>query len=291
MESDPLQLLRVVFELDLLVQFPEEARVGKPRGEDLAVAVHHHGGIGSRDIGGADESVGKLACTVLAHEVLLVHARCELDDLGRDVEIIFVEPAEQRHRPFGEACVLDHQPLVLDQRQAGSFGSLLGTFTDGVLPFLVVDDDMGCAKFLGVVVCPGNHDLAIRMEAMAARRIATGDTVDLAFDYFAAKQRNDARQRAHPAQAFGADRSRAPTHGLGPAEVANDCHNGVSKEVLHCPARLFDDRKVGRPALDLADLKLVARDAVLATEALYRLVRRALRRALGLFRYGFGRFG
>jgi hypothetical protein len=66
----------------------------------------------------ADEGVGELAGAVAAHEIFLVHARGELDHLGRDIEERFVEAAEQRHRPFGEAGILEQQALILDQRQA-----------------------------------------------------------------------------------------------------------------------------------------------------------------------------
>ena len=56
---------------------------------------------------------------VRAGEIFLVGAHGEHDHLARHVEEIGVEAAEQRHRPFGQPGILDHQPLVGDQRQAG----------------------------------------------------------------------------------------------------------------------------------------------------------------------------
>ena len=59
-----------------------------------------------------------VAVLVAAGEIFLVGAHGEHDHLARHVEEIGVEPAEQRHRPFGQAGILDHQPLVVEQRQA-----------------------------------------------------------------------------------------------------------------------------------------------------------------------------
>src|SRR3546814_19561692 len=42
------------------VLLPKEPRIGKPRCQHLAVAVHHHGGIGGGNVGCADEGVGQI---------------------------------------------------------------------------------------------------------------------------------------------------------------------------------------------------------------------------------------
>ena len=216
-EGDPLEPLGMIGERFLAVDIPEEARVGQARGEDLAVAVDHaRAAILRLDIGGADESVGEFARIVLANEILLVHARGQLDRLGRDLEEILLEPAEQRNGPFGQACVLDHQPLVLDEAEAGFAGNLGGARADQVLPFLVVDDDMRRAQLHRVIVGIADGDVARVVEAVAQRDRTAGDAVHFAVDHFVAQQRDDARQRAHPAQGFGADRGAAPAHRLGP---------------------------------------------------------------------------
>src|SRR3546814_1997364 len=57
-----------------------------------------------------------LAVRVIHDEIFLVHARRELDDLGRHFEERFVEAAEQGHRPFGQTGVLDHRS---EERRVG----------------------------------------------------------------------------------------------------------------------------------------------------------------------------
>ena len=61
-----------------------------------------------------------LPLPVAHHEIFLVDARGELDHLLGHVEEVGIERAEQRHRPFGQPGILDHQPLVLDQQEAGA---------------------------------------------------------------------------------------------------------------------------------------------------------------------------
>src|SRR3546814_11380349 len=49
-----------------------------------------------------------------------------------------------------------------------------------------------------------------------------GNPADFTGDQFIAEDRDDARQRAHPAQAFAARAFAAPAHRLGPGEGADD---------------------------------------------------------------------
>src|SRR3546814_8279047 len=49
-----------------------------------------------------------------------------------------------------------------------------------------------------------------------------GNPADFTGDQFIAEDRDDARQRAHPAQAFAARSFAAPAHRLGPGEGADD---------------------------------------------------------------------
>ncbi len=98
------------------------------------------------------KALASFAVRIFADEILLVHARGELDDFGRDFEEILLEPAEQRHRPFGQAGVLDHQPLVLDQREAGLGSDFRRAGADHVLTLLVIDDDMAGAQLHRVII-------------------------------------------------------------------------------------------------------------------------------------------
>ena len=120
-EDDLVELLRLLLERDLEVVLPEEAGVGEPGGEHLAVAVDDRlAAVLRLDIGDADEIRRQLALrTSVQREIFLVGPHGELDHLARHVEEGGVEAAEQRHRPFGEAGILDHQALVVDQAQPG----------------------------------------------------------------------------------------------------------------------------------------------------------------------------
>ena len=124
-EDDLLELLRLLLERDLEVLLPEEARVAQPRGEHALVARDdRRAAVVGVDVGGADEVRRELARAVAHDEIFLVDARGELDHFLGHVEEIGVERAEQRHRPFGQPGILDHQPLVLDQQEAGILGGL-----------------------------------------------------------------------------------------------------------------------------------------------------------------------
>ena len=289
-EGDPLQPLGVLGERFLAIDVPEEARVGQARGEDLAVAVDHaRAAILRLDIGSADEGVGEFALFVFADEVLLVDARGQLNRLGRDLEEILLEPAEQRDGPFGQACVLDHQPLVLDEAEAGFTGDLGGARADQVLPFLMVDDDMPRAQLHRIVVGIADGDVARVVEAVAQRDRTAGDAVHFALDHFVAQQRDDARQRAHPAQGFGADRGIAPAHRLGPGKVADNRGNRFGEQVRCRAAGYVLHCEIGFAALDLARFEIGLGDARLAAETVDRLIGRADGRALQFFADGLGR--
>ena len=86
-----------------------------------------------------------------AGEIFLVGAHGEHDHLARHVEEVGVEAAEQRHRPFGQAGILDHQPLVGEQRQPGFRRRGLGALADQPLALVLVDDDVAGAQLLDIV--------------------------------------------------------------------------------------------------------------------------------------------
>ena len=266
------------------VEVPEEPRVGEAGGKDLAIALDDRRAAVLRlDICGADEGVGKLSRAVLADEVFLVHTRGELNDFGRHFEICGVEPTEQRDRPFGEARVLDHEALVLDQDETRLLCDPARAVPDDRGAFLVIDDHMGGAQFDRVVVGPADGDVARMVEAVTERHGAARDAVQLAFDDLAVEQGHDAGQGPHPAQGFAADRRFAPAHRLGPGKIADDGGDRFGEHVSRRAARQVLHREQGCPALHIACLEPVARHAVLATEAFHRLVRRSDRRPLHLF--------
>jgi len=95
---------------------------------------------------------------IFAHEIFLVYPGGQLDHLFRHIEKGRIEATEQRHRPFGQAGILDHQALVLDQLQSGVHSRLGGTGADDILAFLMIDDDVAGAEFFGIVsgIADGN---------------------------------------------------------------------------------------------------------------------------------------
>ena len=196
--------------LRLTVLLPEEARVRKARGEHLAIAVDNaQPAIGRVDIGRAHEGIGQFA-VLLAHEVLLVDPRGKLDGFGRNFEEILIETAQQRHRPFGQPGIFDHQTFVLDQRVACRCSRFCRLAADQVLTLGMIDQHESSAQALDVSIRAGNRDFTGRMEAVTFGDRARGNALDLAFDQFAAQDGHDARKRAHPAQAFRAERGGAP---------------------------------------------------------------------------------
>ena len=124
-EHDPLELLRLLLERHLQVLLPEEARVGQPRGEHAPVALDDRlAAVVGVDVGDADEVRRERPSPSRMTKYFWLVRMVSSITSSRHIEKIGVERAEQRHRPFGQPGILDHQPLVLDQRQAGVLGRL-----------------------------------------------------------------------------------------------------------------------------------------------------------------------
>ena len=277
MEDDVRQLLRLLFERGLEVGVVEEARVGQAGGEDLAVALDDLGAaVGRLDIGGADEGVGQravacsaIACSpaIAADEILLVHARGELDDFRRHAEEFGVEAAEQRHRPFGQPGILGDQPLVLDQHQPGVGGERGGAVADQGAAFVLIDDDVAGAQLFDIIRRGADRDLSRMVEAVAVGGDAAADTGDLDIDQILTEQRDDAVQRTDPAQAFGRRGGRTPAHRFRPGKGADDRGNRLGEHLRRGAAGLFGDRVENAVTLG----QLIAGEAGLAEESVERL--------------------
>ena len=278
----------------LAILFPEEPCVRQTRGEDLAVAIDDsRAAIGGDDVGGANEGVGKraLLCALrralAADEVLLVDPRGELDHFGRHVEERLVKAAEQRHWPFGQPGVFDHQPLVGNHHQPGGMCGGHGMLTDEVLPLLMIDDDMRGAQLGGVVIRAVDLDRTGGVEAMAQRFAPGNHIAHFARHHFAIEQRDNRRKRTHPAQAFAAERGGAPALRLGPRESADDCRDRLGEHLGGGAAGLLGDR-VKHP-VPLSQLALA--QPGLAQEPFERLRRRTDPRAFEFFADRSRRFG
>ena len=153
----------------------------------------------------------------------------------------------------------------------------------------MVDDDMRRAQFHRVITGIADRDVARMVEAVAQRDRAAGDAMHFAIDHVVAQQRDHARQRANPAQTFGADRGSAPAHRLGPAEVAHDRGDRFGEQIRRSAARNVLDREVGCPALHVARFQIALVDTGFTAEAIHCLIGRANRRTLQFFADSLGR--
>ena len=211
MEDDVLQLFGVDVERRLEVGLVEEARIAEARGQNFLIARDdRRAAIIGDDVRRADERIGELAGRIAADEVFLVHAGGQLDDLFRHAQIIGVEPAEHRHRPFGQAAILIDQTFIGHEHEARVRRRLFRASADDRAALFLIDDDMASLQLCGIVARIADGDRAGMMEAVAHRRGTAADPVNLAWDNIIAKDRDDALKRTHPAQAFGRARSGAP---------------------------------------------------------------------------------
>ena len=270
MERDARKLFRLTGERHLLVLLPEEAGVGQARGQNLAVARDdRRAAISGGDIGGADKGIGQLAGGIAADEILLVHPRGQLDHFGRHVEERLVKAAEQRLGPFGETGVFDDQAFIVHQHKAGSLRRGARLVAHDGFALGMVDDHVGFAQAGGIIGRAGDGDVTLVMEAVPARDRARADAAHFQVDRLLAQDGDDARERAHPAQGFRAERGGAPALRLGPGKRADDRRDGLGQHVLGRAAGLFGDRK--QHAITLG--QLLAGQPGLAQEAFQGLRR------------------
>ena len=200
MKYDPAQLLRLLLERHLEVLLPEKPRIAQPRREHPPVAFDDRlAAVAGGDVGGAQE--GRRQRAILAHagEIFLVRAHGQHDHFARHVEIIGIEAAEQRHRPFGQPGIFNHQSLVLDQAQLRRRRRRARAVADQRLAFLMVDDDVAGAQLLGIVERPADGDRPGLVEPVAERRRAARHAVDRHRHDLLAEDGDDRVQRPHPA--------------------------------------------------------------------------------------------
>ena len=285
-EGDARQLGRLPGERGLEILIPEKARVRKARGEHLAVAGDDRlAAVAGRDVGSADEGVGELARAIAADEVLLVDPRGQLDHFGRDGEEFLVKPAEQRDGPFGKAGVFDDQTFVLDQIETGGGSRGLGALAHDRLALCVIDDHVRGAQGRGIGGRIGDHDRTAVMEPVPHGFAAGCDPAHFARHHFTAQQRDNPRQRAHPAQGLARQRGGAPALRLGPRERAHDRGDRFGQHLGGGAAGLFDHRKPHAVTLG----QLFGGKAGLAQEPLERLRRGRRARALQFLVHGICR--
>ena len=104
------------------------------------------------DIGGADEGVGELARRIAADEIFLVHARGELDHLGRDFE-----EAASKRPSSGTGHSVSPAFSVTSPSSSTSVSPALraaasAPIADDRAALVLVDDDVAGAQLFGIVV-------------------------------------------------------------------------------------------------------------------------------------------
>ena len=267
-----LQLLRHLLQRRPQVVLPEELGVGEPGGQDAGVAGEDGGAVvgglavGDEDVGG-DASRRRIA----QREELLVRPHRGLQHLGRQVEEARLDPAHQRHRPFGQAGVLGEKAGVVDQIEPRGERELGRVVGDGLGPRGRIEDDVGALQLFGVVLERGHREFVGRVEAVAARGIAGRQPVD---DQrhglgaaLAGQDAEDRVQRPDPAQG-----PVSPAHRLRPREPAHRRLDGLGDDLGGGASRLLDDGEEHVALLVGPGLEPVAGQAGGPQEPLDRLV-------------------
>ena len=282
-KADPGELLGLLFERHFQVLLPEEAGVGEPRSKHATVALDDRLAAVLRiHVRDADERRRKPAVVPRACEIFLVGAHRQDDHLARNVEVIGIEAAEQRHRPFGEPGILDDEPFVLDEGQSGLPCGCGGAVADDPLAFLLVDEDVARPQLLGIIAGPAHGDLAGVMEPVADACCSRSNAVDRDRHDLLAEHGDDAVKRPHPAQRGGACRRVAPAHRLRPRKGANDPLDHRPQQVARRLPCGLDDREIDAVTI----FELFASEPRLAQEAFQRLLRRIGAGPLQLFAPG-----
>ena len=125
----------------------------------------------------------------------------EDDHLARHIEEIGLEASDQGHRPFGEAGVLNHQPLVRQKAQADLVRCCFRALPDDPLALVLVDDYVAGTQLLDIVGSTTDRNWAGVVETVADGTCAGRDAVHFDRNDILSQNRDDAMQRAHPAQA------------------------------------------------------------------------------------------
>ena len=171
-KDDLPELRHALFEHHLAVVVEEELGVGEPRrdhpliaGDDglaaiLGFEVRHH-----------DEAVGEMLAAP-QREAFLMRLHRGGEHLARHLEEALIEAPHQHHRPFGEPGILGEQRHVLDQHELLLGSELLRALQDDRLALAGIEDDVGVAQSLRIIVEALHSEGLRRHEAMAARLLA-----------------------------------------------------------------------------------------------------------------------
>ena len=183
------ELLDMVVERHLAVTVPVKARVREAGIEHTFVTVDDIGRIAALDVGDEYEARLHTAAVVDYREILLVSLHGADQCLGRDFQVIGIEPALQGNGPFHQRRDLVEQVAVDD-----CLAALFSTKGRDLLPHpfaaqLVIGDDMArvfeCVRIVGRLI---DLQAARCMKTVATRRVRCIDAQQASRYYVVAMQ-------------------------------------------------------------------------------------------------------
>ena len=271
------------------VVLPEELGIGQPCGQHLLVARQNgRAVIGGFAVGDGDEPLDAARLGVLHRKEFLMLAHTGLQHLWRQVQILGPDLAHQHHGPFDQPCDLGQQAAILDHFQPGGKRLVGGVLPDRLGPFGSVKDDMPRLQRALILIEGGDSERAGRHETVPFGAVAGLDPVHVHFHdaglaRVVGQDTENRVQRPHPTQA-----ARAPAHGFGPGEIADDACQHLGHDDIGGAALLGDLGEIDLALFLVADLQRVAADTGTAQKALDRLFRRIGARALAFLGGGGG---
>ena len=186
-EDDLPELRHALFKHHLAVVVEEEFGVGEPRcdhplisGDDGLAAIL------SLEVRDQDEAVGETFAAP-QREAFLMRLHRGGEHFAWHLEEALIEAPHQRHRPFGEPGILGEQRHVLDQHELLLGGDFLRALEDDRLALAGIEDDVGIAQSLRIIVEVPHSEGLRRHEAMTARLLVAFDAVDLERHHLAAE--------------------------------------------------------------------------------------------------------
>ena len=244
-KDDIGQLVHVAFQRHALVFVHEKLRVGQTRAHDALVALGDGGIVGRVAVRDDDEGIVKRAVGAIHGEVALMLQHGVADNLGRHLQKLLVEMAQQRRRPFHEIHHLGKGAgrRVGRQPRLGLNGRNL--FADNALALGGARHDLhlgiGACQRVGISHLKG----AVYHEAVPARR-APGDKTRVLDGHD-----RIAQQAQQPAYGTREGHMPAtPALRLGPRHPRDQPGQKLRQQLCRGTRRLVDGRvDVLRPAL------------------------------------------
>ncbi len=116
-EHDVPQRRQPVFQSCFAVLIPEEFRVGKARAQHALIALDNGlAAVAGHIVGDDDEAVRERAVRLRGREIALMGPHGNDQHLGRQLQELPVDGAEQRHRPFDQARHFFEQAVIVLER-------------------------------------------------------------------------------------------------------------------------------------------------------------------------------